>query len=231
MSVGIAIPVFNEEGAVEQVLHQTMFVLRQHKIPFFLAVVNNGSTDQTGAIIDTLSHEFSEIIPIHFDKNQGYGGGILAGMRALEPKNLDVIGWSWGDGQVSPEVLPKLYKACIGEADLAKTRRVKRKDGISRLIQSKVYNRIMTTLGTHTEDINGCPKLFCSTVWKSIDVLSHDWFIDAEVILLAEEQQWTIHQESITMEPRYYNQSKVNIATVLEFIGNIAKWKLKRKTV
>ena len=95
ISLGLTIPMFNEEGAAEQVLQQTMYVLRKAKIPFQLAVVNNGSTDATGMIIDKLSTQHAEIIPVHFTTNQGYGGGILSGMRALEPQNLDCIGWMW----------------------------------------------------------------------------------------------------------------------------------------
>lgn len=107
MMLGLSIPMYNEEGATEQVLHQIMYVLRKAEISFHLAVVNNGSTDSTGSIVDHLAQQFSEIIPIHFPENQGYGGGIQAGMRALEPLNLDIVGWMWGDGQILPDVLPK----------------------------------------------------------------------------------------------------------------------------
>ena len=110
-SLGLSIPMYNEEGAADQVIHQTMYVLRKAKIPFQLAVVNNGSTDSTGAIIDNLSTQNPEITPIHFNRNQGYGGGILAGMRALTAQNLDCVGWMWGDGQVLPDVLPTLIDA------------------------------------------------------------------------------------------------------------------------
>lgn len=227
MSLGLAIPLFNEEGAAENVLHQTMFVLRQKNIPFFIATVNNGSKDQTGDIIDQIAKHNPEIIPIHFDQNQGYGGGILAGMRSLAPKEPSVIGWAWGDGQVSPEVLPKLYQACKNGAQLAKGQRIKRKDGLNRIVQSTIYNRAMRLSGTKTKDINGCPKLFRVESWKELDPLSQDWFLDAEVILQAEKLGWKIHQEPVTMEPRYYNRSKVHLGTALEFTKNILQWKLK----
>ena len=227
MSLGLAIPLFNEEGAAENVLHQTMFVLRQENIPFFIATVNNGSKDQTGDIIDQLAKHNPEIIPIHFDQNQGYGGGILAGMRSLEPKEPSVIGWSWGDGQISPQVIPTLYRACQKNAQLAKGQRIKRKDGFNRIVQSRVYNRAMRLMGTKTKDVNGCPKLFQVGAWKELDPLSQDWFLDAEVILQAEKLGWNIHQEPVTMEPRYYNRSKVHLGTSLEFTKNILQWKLK----
>jgi glycosyltransferase involved in cell wall biosynthesis len=228
VSLGISIPLYNEEGSAEQVLHQTMFVLRESNIPFHLAVVNNGSTDRTGSIVDEMSQKFSEIIAIHFDKNQGYGGGILAGMRALSPRDLDIVGWMWGDGQVAPDVLPSLYNACQNGHHMAKAYRIKRKDGLNRFVITGAYASIMRALGTQTKDINGCPKLFTTEAWRSIDVQSEDWFLDTEVILTAEKLQWAIHQASVTMEPRYHNESKVGASTLFEFALNISKWKLKR---
>ena len=227
MSLGLSIPLFNEEGASEQVLHQTMYVLREANIPFYLAVVNNGSTDRTGSIVDAMSQNFPEIIPIHFDENQGYGGGILAGMRALSPKGLDVVGWMWGDGQISPDVLPHLYQACQRGHQLSKAQRIKRKDGIDRLLISSVYSLTMRIMGCATKDINGCPKLFPSGIWQSLDVRSEDWFIDAEVTLLGEKRNWSIHQYPVVMEPRHHNQSKVRMHTLLEFAWNISKWKIR----
>jgi len=227
VSLGISIPLFNEEGASEQVLHQTMYVLRECNIPFHLAVVNNGSTDSTGSIIDSMSKSFPEIIPIHFDENQGYGGGILAGMRALSPKGLDVVGWMWGDGQISPEILPPLYEACQKGHHMAKAQRTKRKDGFDRLFISNIYALTMKAMGCSTKDINGCPKLFPANVWHSIDVRSEDWFIDAEVTLLGERKNWNIYQCPVVMEPRYHNQSKVRIHTIIEFAWNISRWKLR----
>ena len=225
-SLGLTIPMFNEEGAAEQVLQQTMYVLRKAQSPFQLAVVNNGSTDATGMIIDKLSVQHPEIIPLHFTTNQGDGGGILAGMRTLEPQNLDCIGWMWGDGQVLPDVLPKLVQACDEGFDLAKAQRTKREDGWIRKVISKGYAVAMKSTALSIEDINGCPKIFQLPVWETLQVESRDWFLDAEVILEMQANKLTIHQESVTMQPRQYNKSKVNVRTVLEFGVNILKWKL-----
>lgn len=229
MTLGIAIPMFNEAGAAEQVLHQTMYVLRKANIDFYIAVVNNGSSDGTGLIIDQMAQQFTEIIPIHLEKNQGYGGGILAGMRTLEKHNASVIGWMWGDGQISPEVLPKLYSACVQGSPVAKIVRNKRKDGFNRIIISKIYASYMKIMLSDIADINGCPKLFQQEKWKEIFAESTDWFLDAEVMVYAQHKKWKIHTESVTMEPRYHNKSKVDLHTLVEFTWNIAKWKLRRK--
>ncbi len=227
ISLGLTIPMFNEEGAAEQVLQQTMYVLRKANIPFQIAVVNNGSTDSTGSIIDKLAKQHAELTPIHFTTNQGYGGGILAGMRTLAPQGLDCIGWMWGDGQVLPDVLPNLLEACQNGADVAKAQRTKRKDGWLRKIISKGYSVAMKSTATEIQDINGCPKIFRLSVWESLSVSSRDWFLDAEVVLELTKHNLRVHQEPVTMQPRQFNESKVNVRTVIEFAVNIVKWKIQ----
>ena len=229
VSLGLSVPMYNEEGAAEQVIHQTMYVLRKANIPFQLAVVNNGSTDSTGAIIDNLGTQNTEVTPIHFNRNQGYGGGILAGMRALTAQNLDCVGWMWGDGQVLPDVLPKLVQACSNGSHLAKAERTKRKDGLLRKVISKGYSIAMKSTSADSRDINGCPKIFRLDAWESLTIESQDWFLDAEVILESGRNHFQIHQEPVTMQPRQYNQSKVNVRTVLEFGVNIVKWKIHNR--
>ena len=229
VSLGLSIPMYNEEGAADQVIHQTMYVLRKANIPFQLAVVNNGSTDSTGTIIDNLSTQNPEITPIHFNINQGYGGGILAGMRTLTAQNLDCVGWMWGDGQVLPDVLPKLVKACSEGIHLAKAERTRREDGLLRKVISKGYSIAMKSTSAASGDINGCPKIFRLDAWEALTVESQDWFLDAEVILESGRNGFQIHQESVTMQPRQYNKSKVNVRTVLEFGVNILKWKLHNR--
>ena len=225
-TLGLSIPMYNEEGAAEQVLHQIMYVLRKADIPFKIAVVNNGSNDSTGRILDNLAEQCTEIIPIHFPENQGYGGGIQAGMRALTPHNCDIVGWMWGDGQILPDVLPRLTEAIQLGADIAKTRRTAREDGFKRKVISRCYATLLETTQNTLADVNGCPKLFTQSCWASLNVASTDWFIDAEAMLKAQQQGYQIHEEEVTMQKRLHNKSKVNVRTWIEFVVNIAKWNL-----
>ena len=229
MSLGLAIPMFNEEGNVERVLNRTCSHLQNEHIDFTIAAINNGSTDGTGLILDNLSEHDPRIIPIHLAHNQGYGGGILAGMRTLLLQKHDVIGWTWGDGQICATVLSKLYKECTLGADLAKACRIQRQDGYTRRLISKIYAQLMwLSFHTRTTDINGCPKLFRRNFYQKLQLQSTDWFLDAETILKTEAHKGNIHQEPVIMEPRAAGVSKVRLYTLSEFARNIIHWKFKR---
>ena len=61
--------------------------------------VNNGSRDRTAAILPKLiaPHAFAKLVQV--DVNQGYGFGILSGLRAAQG---DILGWTHADMQTDP---------------------------------------------------------------------------------------------------------------------------------
>lgn len=225
--LGLSIPLLNEEILVEFVINNIQAALGD--LPHTLALVNNGSTDYTGQLVDELAQR-PNILAIHLTDNAGYGGGILAGLDALRalPAPPTVIGWCWGDGQIDPVVIPELYRRCLAGADLAKIRRTVREDGQRRQLLSATYASIMSGLGATTPDVNGCPKLFRADAFDRLALSHTDWFLDAEATLKAEDAGMRIENVPAVMRPRAAGASKVNWRTVVEFIENIARYKLTR---
>ena len=227
MQLGLVIPLLNEHELVTEVVASIHATLNAAEIEHIIVLVNNGSTDQTGIQIDDLAQSDS-VHAIHLRENAGYGGGILAGLAWLEQSELpDVIGWCWGDGQVSPQVLPSLYLACAGGTHIAKVRRKERRDGLNRQVITTAYAAATRMLGIRTADVNGCPKLMTREAFTTLQPSSQDWFLDAELIIGAEKRNWSIHSENVTMEARRAGTSKVNWKTVVEFGWNLARWRVQ----
>lgn len=222
MSLGIAIPLLNEADSLSAVVRDLLAATAP--IPrVCLALVNNGSHDDTGPQIDALAQQHPQrILSVHLAQNAGYGGGILAGLRALPP-DLDVVGWMWGDNQIDPLILRPLYELCQrGQADLAKARRVARQDGWQRRAVTTVYAATMRLgVGAQTPDVNGCPKLLRRPALERLALTSTDWFLDAEAILKAERLGLRVVDRPTTMRPRQHGKSKVRLATVQEFARHI----------
>ena len=124
------------------------------------------------------------VLPVSLRDDAGYGGGIKAGLRALlSGPRPPVLGWAWGDGQVDPGVLGVLHGLCAGGADLAKARRMDRRDGLQRLAVTTLYAATLRALGVRTPDVNGCPKLFPIAVLEELALQSADWFLDPEAVI------------------------------------------------
>ena len=227
MQLGLVIPLLNEHELVTEVVATIHATLHAAQIEHIIVLVNNGSTDQTGTRIDELAQSDS-VHAIHLRENAGYGGGILAGLAWLERGGLpEVVGWCWGDGQVSPHVLPSLFSACMGGAHIAKVTRKERRDGLNRQVITTAYAAATRTLGIRTADVNGCPKLMTREAFTTLQPASLDWFLDAELIIGAERRNWSIHSENVTMEARRAGSSKVNWKTIVEFGWNLTRWRVQ----
>ena len=228
MTLGLSVPLYDEEALVEAVVAEIIGALEAGDVPFRLALVDNGSRDRTGEIVDRLAAD-PRVMAVHVSPNRGYGGGILAGIAALQERgDCGVLGWCWGDGQVDPAVIPALYEACLAGADLAKARRTERRTGMDRRLVSAGYEVVTQALGVRTRDVNGCPKLLRAEAWEAVGAVHRDWFLDAEVVLEVEARRMRVAERPVVMRERAAGESKVRLGTVLEFVGNLARWRLGR---
>src|SRR4051794_34936971 len=69
----IIIPAFNESASIKAVVDGFAEMARDYEI----IVVDDGSTDETGEILDRMS----SITVIHHNNNMGYGASLLTGIR------------------------------------------------------------------------------------------------------------------------------------------------------
>lgn len=186
--------------------------------------MNNGSADGTGGLINQLALKHDAVSALHLSTNAGYGGGILAGMNSLD---TPIVGWCWGDGQTSPDVLVAAWSLLVERRlDLVKSNRIERRDGAQRQVVTSVYNGLMrTAFGLDTDDVNGCPKLMTAKAYAQLELRSLDWFLDPECMLKAQELGLSWGEVEAVMLPRQGGASKVRGSTVREFLRHLWAWR------
>lgn len=225
LPVTITVPLYDEEGNVDRTARGLLDTFRKAGVPLTLLLVDNGSRDGTRAIVQRLERDEPEVQGIYLDKNQGYGGGILAGMaRADSP----ILGYMWGDDQVAAEDVVRVYRRLVAdEADVAKVRRVQRMDGWQRALISSVYNTATLWLFHVTSsDTNGCPKFFTREAWDVLAPSKTDWFLDPEIMIGVAERGLKLAEVDVVAQARDFGVSKVGPATVLEFTVNLLRRRL-----
>jgi glycosyltransferase involved in cell wall biosynthesis len=220
MRFSIVIPAYNEGEHIERVVRDIHTELQKVESDFEIVIVDNGSSDNTKVSLDTLKIEIPRLRVCHVFPNRGYGGGILAGLSVASG---DILGWTDGDGQVRAEDLGEMYKKMHQEnLTFLKARRTTRPDGISRAVQSKIYNLIFNVLfSTSVNDVNAKPKLFRRSFYIDNPLMSKDLFIDAEVVIKALRRGVSIKEYPVVFESRKGGISKIKIGAGLEFIKNL----------
>ncbi len=81
-SLTIVMAAYNEEDALPACVQRTLAFLDEHVRDGELVVVNDGSTDQTGSLIDRLAQNHQNLIACHLQTNSGMGAALLEGYEA-----------------------------------------------------------------------------------------------------------------------------------------------------
>lgn len=104
MSHLVAIPVYNEERHLAEVLRQVTRLGGQ------VLVVDDGSTDRTAAILSDLS-DFPDVTVLQHVRNQGYGAALRSAFRFAGEHGFDVVVTLDADGQHAPSFIPDFLAA------------------------------------------------------------------------------------------------------------------------
>lgn len=114
LSVSLVIPVFNEAQNIEKVADVVLGSLRKQCTTYELIIVNDGSTDSTGQVIDRLAAADNHIKAVHNETNRGMGYTLR---RGLSLAGMSYVGSFPGDDAMDQQALDDLL-GLIGQADV-----------------------------------------------------------------------------------------------------------------
>ncbi len=205
--LSIVLPCYNEAANLPEVLHR--FRPLANRYAFELILVNNGSTDDTARLLEQLladpAHRFarSHLVPV----NQGYGYGIMAGLRAA---TSEILAYSHADLQCAPEDIFAAYEKLVASPDqdrlLLKGQRLRRRFSealITRGLQLLATVVLMTPLS----DINGQPKVFPRRLLQELTHPPHDFTFDLYVLYRARRAGWRIDTVPVDFGKRLHGVS------------------------
>jgi dolichol-phosphate mannosyltransferase len=85
----VIIPMFNEESGAQACVTRVTAELRKIGKQAVLVVVNDGSSDETGAIVRRLTSELKDFHLLEHDVNQGYGAALRTGIAFAIESGFD----------------------------------------------------------------------------------------------------------------------------------------------
>ena len=142
--LSIAIPVYNEESIIPELLSRTAGVLDSIPGgPHEIVVVDDGSSDDTFALLEEASTRDSRIVCISLSRNFGHQAAFSA---ALDHVTGDAVVLMDGDLQDSPEVIPQFIEAYLQGYDVVYAVRIRRKEGVLKRFCYYMFYRIITGL-------------------------------------------------------------------------------------
>jgi dolichol-phosphate mannosyltransferase len=100
MRLSVVIPAHNEEGSIAETAKSLIQTLSAEEIDHEVLVVNDGSTDQTEAVLRNLQAVYPTL---HYVNNQGPNGFGFAIRKGLDHYTGDAMVVFMGDGSDSPQ--------------------------------------------------------------------------------------------------------------------------------
>lgn len=227
MNISIVIPLLNEAESLPELYTWITKVMHQNNYTYEVVFIDDGSTDDSWAIISQLSAKDTHVKGIRFQKNFGKSQALHAGFAQVQG---DVVITMDADLQDSPDEIPELYQMITTQGyDLVSGWKKKRYDSvIAKNIPSKLFNwAARKTSGVYLNDFNCGLKAYKNTVVKNIEVSGE---MHRYIPVLAKNEGFNkIGEKVVQHQARKYGTTKFGMSRFINgFLDLITIWFLSK---
>jgi glycosyltransferase involved in cell wall biosynthesis len=219
-SISLIIPAYNDETTVGRLITDSASLLNEICPDYEIVTVNDGSKDNTLALLNEKAAANKRVRVINHEVNKGYGETIRELYLSCQKELIFSLP---GDYQYAPKELLAMAEG-LRNYDFVIGLRVHRNDPWRRKLQSKVYNLMLRVLYGHRhKDVNSI-KLFRREILQKITLQSHTPFVDAELCIRAERAGYRVIELPIEHLPRLSTgASGGKISVISETFGDLIR--------
>ncbi|WP_036169906.1 glycosyltransferase family 2 protein [Massilia sp. 9096] len=226
MKFSLVIPCYNEAANLPLLLERCKG-LASPDVEVIL--VDNGSTDTSPDVLRRLLPAYPGCRSVRVEKNQGYGFGILSGLRAAKG---EILGWTHADMQTDPQ-------------DALRGLALFERHGMDAFVKGRRYGRPMADvaftmgmslfetvlLGSRFWDINAQPTMFSRRFFDTWAEPPHDFSLDLYAYFEARRQRSKVVRFPVHFGERAHGVSNwnVNWAAKRKFIRRTVDFSLQLK--
>ena len=211
--ISVVVPIKDERDNIPLLTSQLLKFLENREetqhASFEIVFVDDGSTDGSSALLDSLSQQHEEVHVFHMDKNYGQTAAFDAGFRQARGELIATLD---GDLQYDPSDMAKLLPL-VGQYDLVCGQRQKRHDNLIRRWSSRLANGIRNAVVHDGIQDTGCSlKVFRRAVVERMPLFSgmHRFFP-----ALAQMYGFSVTEVPVQHFHRAHGQSKYGIGNRL----------------
>ena len=209
MNISVVIPLLNEEESIKELYLWIAKVMQANSFTYEVIFIDDGSTDTSWSIIDSLHKQHPQIKAIQFLRNFGKSQALHAGFAMAQG---DVVITMDADLQDNPEEIPELYNMiCKQGYDLVSGwKKVRYDSKIFKNFPSKIFNwAARKTSGVQLNDFNCGLKAYHKNVIKNIEVTGE---MHRYIPVLASNAGFTkIGEKIVQHQARKYGSTKFGV--------------------
>ncbi len=170
MDISVIVPLYNEAESLPELTAWIERVMTANKFTYEIWFINDGSTDNSWQVIESLREKNPCIKGVKFRRNYGKSPALYTGFLRAEG---DVVITMDADLQDSPDEIPELYRMITVDGyDLVSGWKKKRYDPLSKTIPTKLFNATARKVSgiRNLHDFNCGLKAYKKEVVKNIEV-------------------------------------------------------------
>jgi glycosyltransferase involved in cell wall biosynthesis len=221
----MVLPAYNEEENIVRAVERADAALAATGVQCELIVVNDGSRDRTGTILQQLTPLYPRLRVIEYFPNRGYGGALRAGFAAA---NGEWIFQSDADNQFNYLELERLIELA-GTHDVVVGYRKPRQDPVMRRLNGWGWNALIRLFfGYVVRDIDCAFRLIRRSALERIPLTSDGAMISTEMLAGAKARGYQIVEVHVTHLPRHGGEpSGANPRVILRAFRDLVRFHLE----
>ena len=227
MDISVLVPLYNEAESLPSLHEWIVRVMKAHSFTYEIVFVNDGSTDSSWQVIQSLREQDKNVHGICFRRNYGKSAALHCGFQAVQG---DVVITMDADLQDSPDEIPELYRMIKEEGyDLVSGWKQKRYDNkLTKNLPSKLFNATARRVtGIQLHDMNCGLKAYRQDVVKNIEVFSE---MHRYIPYLAKNAGFTkIGEKVVQHRKREFGESKFGMSRFVNgYLDLMTLWFLNK---
>lgn len=218
--ISVVLPAHNEEAVLAETLEKCMATLSEIAPDYEIIVVDDGSSDRTGAIAEEYAAANPRIRVVHNRPQRGYGGALIAGFNAM---TKPLAFFMDADGQFDIRDLTVLlplreqgHRAVLGY-------RLHRQDSPLRKVNAWGWKLLVSTLfGLHVRDVDCAFKLYDTSLVRAVDVTAEGAMVNTEMLVKLTRMGVPFVEAPVRHYPRLHGQaSGANLRVIVHAFGEL----------
>jgi glycosyltransferase involved in cell wall biosynthesis len=205
-SVSAFFPAYNDAGTIASLVILAHMTLRRYSDDYEVIVVNDGSPDHTGELLDEMAKVNPWLKVVHHPKNRGYGGALRTG---FETASKDLVLYTDGDAQYDPREFGKLLEAYSEDIDFVNGYKIARNDPYHRKLIGRVYHHfVRLAFGLHVRDVDCDFRLMRKSVFDKVKLDRSSGVICVELMKKVTDYNFRIAEVPVHHYHRTYGKSQ-----------------------
>ena len=205
-SITAFFPAFNDGGTIASMVISALITLPKVTDDYEVIVINDGSQDYTGEMLEELAKVYPRVRIINHSKNKGYGGALRSG---FSESKKEWIFYTDGDAQYDPRELVDLVQAVSPETDIVNGYKISRSDPFHRILIGRAYHHMVRILfGFRLRDVDCDYRLIKREIFDRVQLDSTSGTICLEMVKKFQDAGYRFKEVPVRHYHRAYGKSQ-----------------------